>query len=138
MIKATDSLLLRSVREHEGFSPTPYKCPAGYLTIGYGLNLEAGISEAEAEAVLRVRLARIIETLYGRYAWFPLLSPARQRAIVEMAYQLGIEGLAKFQRMLRALREARFDAAAAEMLDSAWARQTPKRAEHCARLMREG
>ena len=33
------------LKEQEGLSLTPYKCTAGKLTIGYGYNLEEGISE---------------------------------------------------------------------------------------------
>jgi len=33
---------IERAKKFEGFSPTPYICPAGKITIGYGLNLERG------------------------------------------------------------------------------------------------
>lgn len=55
---------LALIRRFEGFSPTPYRCPAGYLTIGYGHVIGpresfARIEEAEALAWLKqdVRVA---------------------------------------------------------------------------------
>ena len=45
--------LLNQLRRHEGLRLDPYKCSEGYLTIGYGRNIETnGISEAEAEFML--------------------------------------------------------------------------------------
>lgn len=47
------------IKEHEGFVPYPYKCPAGYWTVGYGhviLGSEDytnGITQAHAEKLLR-------------------------------------------------------------------------------------
>ena len=48
MQKITDQLI-----RHEGLRLTPYRCPAGRLTIGVGRNLEEkGISEQEAMVLL--------------------------------------------------------------------------------------
>lgn len=51
------------VKRFEGFSPTPYRCPAGVWTIGYGHThgvsaASPAVSEAEAEALLRHELER--------------------------------------------------------------------------------
>lgn len=52
------------IKRHEGLSLAPYFCPAGMLTVGYGhvilpheQDLKAGITEAEAEALLLRDLA---------------------------------------------------------------------------------
>lgn len=52
------------VKEFEGFSPTPYFCPAGKNTIGYGHVIEAKpflthVTEQEADIILRKELARV-------------------------------------------------------------------------------
>lgn len=50
---------LQLIMRHEGFSPTPYICPARVKTIGYGHVIEAGenfpaaISEKEAQMILQ-------------------------------------------------------------------------------------
>lgn len=47
------------IKNSEGFSPRPYRCPAGYLTIGYGHVIRRGdthllsIDKDAAEALLR-------------------------------------------------------------------------------------
>jgi len=52
------------VKRFEGFSPTPYLCPAGYLTIGYGHivregeNLKIPLSRQEAEFLLVTDLVK--------------------------------------------------------------------------------
>lgn len=55
-----------------------------------------------------------------------------------MAYNLGISGLLKFKKMLKTLEEENYPKAAKEMLDSLWAIQVGKRADHLAYLMRHG
>lgn len=48
------------IKEYEGFSPNPYRCPAGKMTIGYGHVIQAErekfnapITEIDAERILR-------------------------------------------------------------------------------------
>ncbi|WP_414717526.1 hypothetical protein [Steroidobacter sp.] len=53
-----------------------------------------------------------------------------------MAYQLGTNGVTNFKRMCAALRIRDYSAAAIEMLDSTWAKQTPARAKRMAEIMR--
>ena len=137
MITPDDPGLLSAIKEHEGFRAHPYTCPAGFLSVGYGYNLDAGMSEAEAEALLKLKLDDAIAH-WQKYRWFPALSDNRQRALVEMCYQLGPAGCRKFPAMLGALSVSDFGSAADEMLDSLWASQTPTRADYCARLMHEG
>ena len=136
MKPAARRLLIQSTKEHEGFRSLPYPDTAGHLTIGYGLNLDAGMTEEEAEAILVIRLCNAETSLIDRYTWFSGLSDTRQRSLIEMHYQLG--SISVFRRMIRALRAGNYDKAAAEMLDSQWNTQTPTRAAHCAALMREG
>jgi lysozyme len=52
------------IKKFEGFRPTPYKCPAGKNTIGYGHVIEAKpfltyVTQEEAEIILRKELIRI-------------------------------------------------------------------------------
>ena len=64
-------------------------------------------------------------------------APADLRvALADMAYQLGVAGVLGFDRMIGALIVKDYPEAADEALDSAWARETPKRAERIAALIR--
>ena len=52
-----------------------------------------------------------------------------------MAYQMGVSGLLKFKKALTAAEAWRLGMLAIELLDSKWAKQTPKRARKVAALI---
>lgn len=127
------------LRRDEGVRLKPYRCTAGRLSIGVGRNLEdAGISAAEAELMLANDIARAIADLDRALPWWRELSAARRRALVNMAFNLGLSRLLGFAEMLGALRAGAFERAARAALDSRWARQVGTRAERIAALLREG
>lgn len=87
-------------RRFEGFSATPYLCPAGYATIGYGtvfkpdgtrVTLEhPPIARAEAEAWLlselrATSLAGVLKASPGLIAY-----PKALGAMTDFAYNLGV------------------------------------------------
>ena len=132
------SKLINQLKSDEGLRLKPYKCTEGYLTIGYGRNLETnGISENEAEVMLVNDIYRVMESL-NDYGLLIDHTPPRQDVLINMAFQMGINGLLKFKKMLRALDDRNYSLAAKEMLDSLWAKQTPERAKRLARQMRVG
>ena len=135
--------LYDDLRRDEGLRLLAYRCTAGVLTIGYGHT--AGVQDgdtctkAQAEAWLRDDVAAALSGLDRAVPWWRGLSDARQRALANMAFQLGLARLLGFRRMLAALQRGDFATAAAEALDSKWAREdTPERARRVARLIREG
>lgn len=123
---------------HEGLRGRPYRCSAGRLTIGVGRNLDdVGISRDEAMYLLAGDVTRVTRALDERWPWWRGLSVPRAAVLLDMAFQLGAEGLAGFRRFLAALEASRWETAAEEMLDSKWARQdTPSRARRLAAQMR--
>jgi lysozyme len=130
--------LIAKIEREEGYSPSMYKCPADYWTIGAGINLEKQhIPKHVADAWLESIVTPLIETLSG-YSWFNSLNQARQIVIADMAYQMGLAGLLQFQNMIQAIMDNDYEKAAEEMLDSRWARQTPNRANRNAQAMRDG
>ncbi len=124
------------LEQEEGYSPHTYRCTGGALTIGIGYNLDAGMPHDEAQLLLRHRLGKINTALASRLPFFGGLSEIRQAALLSMAYQMGVAGLLGFPRTLAYLAGGDFDAAGREMLASAWARQTPKRAQRTAYMIR--
>ena len=58
-----------------------------------------------------------------------------QQVLAELCFQMGTYGLAKFEKMLQACRVRDYPKAAQEGLNSAWWRQTPKRAEELMALL---
>lgn len=70
--------------------------------------------------------------------WFESLDDVRSRALMNMAYQMGVQGVLDFQSMLSAMRIGRWELASDAALDSSWARQTPARAKRIAQMIRTG
>jgi lysozyme len=124
------------IKSGEGFRRFVYKCPAGKLTIGYGLNLEdRGVSEEEAEFLLHRYVVELERSMKLAKPVFATLSGTRQAALLSMAYNLGVNGLLGFKRMWAAIENGRFVTASAHALESKWAEQVGKRAERLAHII---
>lgn len=151
---------------HEGLRLKPYKCTADKWTIGVGRNLEAkGLTKTEQEHILGtgglsklevidVLLERGIskeEALFlldndiaecrrdlGRYDWYTKANPVRQKVLLDMRLNLGMEGLLEFKRMITALAAQDYGLAAEEMKDSKWYRQVKTRGIRLVEMMRTG
>lgn len=133
------SALEDRIAQDEGFRRHVYRCPAGRLTIGYGWMIEDGISEEEALVLMRYRLLRIHADLGRRLSWYAGISIRRRHALINMAYQLGVDGLMGFRRMLAAAAQGEWATAAREALDSKWARSdSPSRARRVVKLLEQG
>jgi len=121
----------------EGLRLKPYKCTGDKLTIGVGRNLEAkGISEAEAMLMLDNDIKHAKDAARRLIRTFDALSDDRKIVLVSMVFQMGERGVSKFRNMIKCIEMQSFDIAAAEMLDSNWAKQTPNRAKKLAEMMK--
>ena len=136
------SELEEQLKRHEGFVSHAYQCPAGFWTIGYGRLIDerrgGGITKEEALHLLRNDMRRVEMALSRRVTYWDDLPPRKRQALLNMAFQLGVDGLMGFRRMWAAIARRDWDAAAREALDSRWARQTPRRAEEIAGMLRDG
>lgn len=123
----------------EGLRLTVYTCPAGYPTIGVGRNLKTrGISKAEALYLLDNDINACLEDL-ASFAWWGALTAARQRALLNMRFQLGSGGFRAFKDMLAALDQRDYTAAAAAARASTWARlDSPERAARVTATLETG
>ena len=131
-------LVTRKIKQHEGLRLTPYRDSVGKLTIGYGLNLEEGITKNEAEYLLNRRIEYALDDAKAIFRNFENLSDARKAALVDMAYNLGRSRLMQFVKLREAVQSHLFNLAAEEMLNSKWARQVGYRARDLADMMRRG
>lgn len=126
----------------EDFVSHAYQDHLGYWTIGYGRLIDerrgGGISKNEAKELLRKDILKVYQGLREKIWFFNGLSDSHQRALCNMAFQLGIDGLLKFRKMLSAMEGGNFDRAYAEALDSKWAQQTPQRAMRVAYMIKNG
>lgn len=126
------------LKQEEGFRGKPYLCSAGKTTIGYGHNLDDNpLTREQGERILKDDVAIARREITRLVPVFGSLSDVRQAVLLSMIFQLGYDGLRKFQRTLTYVNAHRPDLAAAEMLDSKWARDdTPERANRHARMYR--
>lgn len=114
----------------EGLKLKPYRCTAGKLTIGVGRNIEdVGISQDEAFTLLDHDIDRVMAQLTKELPWWVTRPESVQRALANMAFQLGINGLLAFNKTLACLQAGDYQGAQNHARDSAWAKQTPVRAE---------
>ena len=138
MNEITRARLMADLKQDEGKRAQPYLDTLGHWTVGYGHNLEARpLSDAAMQQILDDDMADA-EADCRRLPWFDGLDDVRQAVIVNMAFNLGLAGLAGFRKMINALIAGRYDEAADEMLDSRYARQVGARAQRLAEQMRTG
>ncbi len=127
-----------TLQRDEGCSLKPYKDTQGVLTIGYGLNLDEGITQAEATWLLKNRCLVAAQTARSVIPGFDGLSDARKAAFANMAYNLGQTRLKGFHNMIAAVESGDFKTASAEMLSSEWAKQVGDRATRLAAMVDNG
>lgn len=83
-------------------------------------------------------IAIALKGCMDHWSWFPELNAPRQAVLIGMAYQMGTPHVLCFHKALAAIEAQDWDKAEAELLDSAWAHQTPARAKLRAKQMRTG
>ena len=124
---------VEDIKNEEGFKGVVYKCTEGFDTIGYGTKLP--LTKEEATLLLEYRLGKLKSELSS--SLYALEAPAEVWDILyNMAYQLGVPGLLKFGKFIKALQNKDYSQASIEMLDSKWASQTPNRAKRLADRMK--
>lgn len=109
------------IEQWEGFRETAYLCPAGVLTIGFGhtgSDVKKGdvVTAYEAEELLLEDLQSTAERL-APYIHV-LVTEGQFIALTSLAFNLGVQGMVrKCPKLMRALNEGEYEAAADEFLD---------------------
>ncbi len=131
--------LTEDLKSDEGWRPFAYQDHLGFWTIGWGFLIDqrrgGEIPVPIAEAWLTYAATERWNQLVSRLPWLNEQPEDVQRALGNMAYQLGVGGVRRFKNMLKALKDGDREAAAVAALDSKWAKQTPKRARRVAALI---
>lgn len=134
--------LTAQLRRDEGEVLTAYTDSLGYLTIGIGRLIDkrrgGGITHDESAYLLSNDIDRKQAELLRRAPWTASLDPVRFGALVNMSFQLGVDGLMAFTNTLAMLKAGDYPGAAAGMLQSRWAGQTPERAKRLAQQIITG
>jgi len=128
------------LREDENTILHAYEDHLGYLTIGTGRLIDkrkgGGITEIEADYLLKNDVFKRESQMMLRLPWYGNLSAARRGVLLNMAFQMGVDGMLAFTETLAHVRAGRYDEASRAMLNSRWAQQTPERAQRLAVQMR--
>lgn len=151
--KDWDLITKRFIKE-EGLKLKPYRCSQGKLTIGIGRCIdtnpfteeekraigdwEHGITKNAAMMLFRNDINRCERQLRDNISFYLKLDKNRQFALLNMCFQLGIDGLLGFHKMLACLENGNYGGAYAECITSKVYEQTPKRTIRNANAFRTG
>jgi lysozyme len=142
-----EAQLVVELRRDEGVRYVPYADTKDIPTTGVGHNLQASplpagwtypLTDDQVNQLLMSDLANVFSDLNRDLPWWTDLNDVRQRVIANMMFNLGSNKLLGFKNTLAAMRQGRYDDAAAGMLNSAWASQVGARAQRLAQMMRSG
>lgn len=146
--------VIQQLKIDEGFDSHWYKDTKGFWTIGYGFK-DGGLADqlfllaewkpaGDPSKIMKIPQAAEILTdcvyylypqtrdLLGEPTWTKLTQTQRA-ALVNMAFQLGVDGLGEFTKTLNLIREGKYADAVVEARRSDWAEQTPTRAYRTSR-----
>jgi GH24 family phage-related lysozyme (muramidase) len=131
------------IKQHEGFRDTVYSDSLGFATIGYGHLVLPTDNFVEGNTYDKETLEEVFDNDFkiASDSARELLRDIEHNhiifgVIVEMCFQLGKPKVSKFNKMFIALKEKELDKASAEMINSRWHKQTPKRCESLANIMK--
>lgn len=163
----TKQILIKQLSDHEGFKKTPYLDSVGIWTVGIGRNLKRLLTPDEEfkifgkvckynyEKLVATLKTKVLTTdqveylfvndlddhisrLYSDLPWVSELDEPRQAVLINMAFNLGNNGLLAFKNTLNLIKDGKYDAAGAAMLNSKWAEQVKRRAVELSAQMTSG
>jgi len=147
------SACVSGVISHEGFRHNMYKDRNGW-SIGNGYSLtsnpldlpkatihrykKSGISEAEAKQLVVRMCNKTATELSANYDWFTKIPSKSQYVMLDMGYNLGVGGLAGFDKTLYHIKNNQTTMASKEMLRSRWSRQVKNRSKELSQIIKTG
>lgn len=141
------------ITRHEGRRNKPYKCPAGFNTIGVGWNFDANplpkkiadylkehgeITDKMIDQLLRDSIGTAVSDCLKLFPNFEEFSDNRRMALIDFVFQLGLSRASKFVKSIGYINNEKWELAAQNMRLSLWAKQVPKRAEEVCHLLEVG
>ena len=139
--------LMDEIELDEGRVEMIYRCSEGYLTVGIGhkiLQSDPEYGEPEGTLITADRcddlfyndIDNILDNIYAIFPDFDNLPEEVQLILLNMNFQMGLNGLSKFKNMRAAIDNQDWQTAADEMTNSKWFYQTPNRAKRLIARMR--
>lgn len=95
------------------------------------------MNEATAEEILEVKVKATLKAVFSAWQWLAYRDSDLQDAFVEWVYQLGLKGVFGFVKSLELIENYDYLCASEEVLNSRWAKQTPKRAKALSKVLKE-
>ena len=134
-------MIKKQLIRDEGDVPYAYQDSLGYWTIGVGFLIDkrkgGRLPDTVRDFWLDCEISKITSELEKRLPFFSKLSQVRKDTLINMAFNLGVNGLLNFKITIQLMAVGLHEAAAAEMLDSRWARQVGQRANRLSQQWRE-
>ena len=129
--------LIETIKQHEGYRKAVYMDTLGKPTIGYGFLIEAlELEEDVCDTILNRKLEKLIDTIRFKFTWFDNMPDTAKGVIVNMSYQLGVNGFAKFSKTIQYFKNKEWNLGSKEMLRSKWYMQTPNRAKELSEIIK--
>lgn len=131
--------LWRQLEAHEGRRGKAYRDSEGHLTIGVGHNLDVHpLSDAVIDLLLAEDIASHLGELHARLPWVVGLDEVRQRVLLDMAFNLGVQGLLQFTHFLAYCKAGEWGKAAEAGRASLWYRQVKSRGVTLMTMLKTG
>jgi len=129
--------LIKRIKKNEGFSRKPYKDQLGFFTIGFGHLVLSNEKHLLNKKINKKELEKIFINDFNKalndFNNFlkPLSSNIKEsELLIEMVFQIGIEGVLKFKKLLFNLNKGNKHLVCFEMMNSLWYKQTPHRVKN--------
>lgn len=134
-------MLKKQLIRDEGDVPYAYQDSLGYWTIGVGFLIDkrkgGRLPDAVRDFWLDYEISKTTTELEKRLPFFSSLSQVRKDTLINMAFNLGVNGLLNFKKTIALMAGGKHAEASREMLDSRWARQVGHRANRLSQQWRE-
>jgi lysozyme len=141
------------IEKHEGRKLIPYKCPAGFRTIGIGWNFDSNplppsiktylknngkITNDMANLLLSISIKVATSDCEDLFPEFDNFSNDRKIALIDFLFQLGKTRASKFVHAIAAINTGHWNDVANEMRNSNWFKEVPNRAQEVTDLIENG
>lgn len=134
--------ITKQLRRDEGVEKSAYQDSLGYWTIGVGRLIDkrkgGRLRDNEIDFLLSNDIDEVEEALEARISFYKGLDEARRGVLLNMAFNLGIDGLLAFKNTLSLVGAGKYKEASVEMLKSKWATQVGNRAVRLSKQMETG
>ena len=120
-------MIIEMLRKNEGVETHAYVDTVGKITIGVGRNIDSkgglGLSTDEINYLLANDVKRVNAELAAAFSWYKTLGTPRKDAVMDMCFNMGLPRFKKFKKALAGMAKGDYKTAAAEFLDSKWAKK---------------